>query len=187
MGYEVVAFEPTINSRDRGPCEQPKCQIIQADYEQFVATILKEEQTPLSSMLDDTFDAVLLGWGSLAHVFSASMRAEVIEAAARIAPNGPILGSLWCRDPIEKPPVSPLRQRAAIIAQTIAQLRGLECPKTADYVFDTTFGFAVYVTPDEMERIADDLGRTLRLCRQPYAHFTMSTPTSLAQAGELKV
>ena len=82
------------------------------------------------------------------------MRAEVIEAAARIAPNGPILGSLWCRDPIEKPPVSPLLQKAAIIAQTIAQLRGLKCPMTADYTDRPSDSLPS--DADEMERIADD-------------------------------
>ena len=97
LGYRVVAFEPAMSSDGQSSGSAiGETQMIQANYDDFVNSVIHRQETPLSHVCQTPFDVVLLGWGSLAHVFSPAMRSAVLEAAVRLAPDGPVLGSLWC-------------------------------------------------------------------------------------------
>jgi hypothetical protein len=57
--------------------------------------VLRREDTSIRLAPDAAFDAVLLGWGSFGHVLERAERFELLRACDRIAPNGPILLSIF--------------------------------------------------------------------------------------------
>jgi hypothetical protein len=95
LGYWLHAFEPSESAfrlcRSRLGSEL----VDQASYQDLIATVLREESTALRLGSSSRFDAVLLGWGSFGHVLRRADRSELLRACDRIAPNGPILLSVF--------------------------------------------------------------------------------------------
>ncbi|HSN83860.1 MAG TPA: hypothetical protein VLS88_14860, partial [Polyangiales bacterium] len=95
LGYGIHAFEPSapafqVCRRTLGP------ELVdQASYQDFVATVLGGRRTPLRLGHEARFDAVLLGWGSFGHVLRRADRFELLRACDRVAPDGPILFSIF--------------------------------------------------------------------------------------------
>lgn len=95
LGYRVHAFEPS-SSAFRVCRQLLGTELVdQASYQDLVATTLRGAETRLRLDPEARFDAVLLGWGSFGHVLRQTDRLELLRACDRIAPEGPILLSIF--------------------------------------------------------------------------------------------
>ena len=95
LGYHVHAFEPSTSAFRRCQLTLGSEPVDQASYQDLVATVLHGTNTPLQLKPGARFDAVLLGWGSFGHVLRSADRLELLRACDRVAPNGPILLSMF--------------------------------------------------------------------------------------------
>ena len=95
LGYDVHSFEPSASAFRLCQHTLGAEAVDQASYGDLIATVLRGEDTPLRFARDVKFDAVLLGWGSFGHVLQPTERFELLRACDRIAPNGPILLSIF--------------------------------------------------------------------------------------------
>jgi hypothetical protein len=147
LGYRVHAFEPSESAFRR--CERTlgSASVDQASYQDLIATVLRGTRTALRLSSDSRFDAVLLGWGSFGHVLRQTVRSELLRACDRIAPNGPILLSIF--EP--------------------------KAPSAGGETYYTPWGgFLVRPTVQELEQHAKALNRELIMSLQgpsPYATF----------------
>jgi len=95
LGYRVHAFEPSSSASGLCKLTLGSEFVDQATYREFVATVLRGQDTRLRLAAEASFDAVLLGWGSFGHVLRQADRLELLRACDRIAPAGPILLSIF--------------------------------------------------------------------------------------------
>lgn len=84
-GYEITALEPSSSHARTCRENVPTARVIEARYEDLAARRV---------LTGETFDAVLLGLGSLSHVLDAGVRIELMRALSRACPSGPILASV---------------------------------------------------------------------------------------------
>ena len=150
LGYRVHAFEPSTSAFQ--VCRQVLGTelVDQASYQELVATTLRGARTRLRLAPETRFDAVLLGWGSFGHVLRQADRLELLRACDRIAPEGPILLSIF----------EPEAQAS----------------QNGTYYMPWG-GFLVRPTVEELERHADALARKLIVSLDtpsPYATFEAS-------------
>ena len=97
MGFEVDAFDlaaelasiarQTIGNRAR---------VLTLGYEDLSAAVLEGKAGPATSLAQERYEAVLLGWGSLTHVMDPNERLRLLRSLTLICPSGPILASFWC-------------------------------------------------------------------------------------------
>jgi hypothetical protein len=95
LGYHVRAFEPSASAFRLCRLALAPELVDQASYRDLVATVLHAETTRLRLGLETRFDAVLLGWGSFGHVLRRADRFSLLRACDKLAPDGPILLSLF--------------------------------------------------------------------------------------------
>jgi hypothetical protein len=95
LGYQVRAFEPSASAFHRCQLRLGSKLVDQASYREFIATVLRHEKTRFELPSDTKFDAILLGWGSFGHVLQRSDRLELLRACDQVAPEGPILLSIF--------------------------------------------------------------------------------------------
>ncbi|KPK16276.1 MAG: hypothetical protein AMJ62_06095 [Myxococcales bacterium SG8_38] len=95
LGYQVHAFEPSTPAFRIGQRVLGSELIDQASYHDLVEAVLLQKGTRLRLGREARFDAVLLGWGSFGHVLRRADRLELLRACDRIAPEGPILLSIF--------------------------------------------------------------------------------------------
>ena len=92
-GYEVDAFEPAAALAERCRRLEGTGRVEVGDYGMFAAAVLDGEQNAMAPFTAVSYDAVLLGWSSLSHVFLRRDQERTLEAAARLSPRGPVLAS----------------------------------------------------------------------------------------------
>jgi len=95
LGYHVHAFEPSTSAFRRCQEALGSDLVDQASYQDLVASVLHGTNTPLQLKPEARFDAVLLGWGSFGHVLRSADRLELLRTCDHVAPNGPILLSIF--------------------------------------------------------------------------------------------
>ncbi|MGB5193868.1 MAG: hypothetical protein WBN70_12870 [Polyangiales bacterium] len=95
LGYHVHAFEPSTSAFQCCQRALGSDLVDQASYQDLVASVLHGTNTPLQLKPEARFDAVLLGWGSFGHVLRSADRLELLRACDHVAPNGPILLSIF--------------------------------------------------------------------------------------------
>ena len=95
LGYRVQAFEPSESAFHECERRLGSELVDQASYRDFIATVLHDDETGLNLPPGATFDAVLLGWGSFGHVLQRADRLELLRACDQVAPEGPILLSIF--------------------------------------------------------------------------------------------
>jgi len=149
MGYAVDAFEPADAAfAQLRQAEGPRCRTIQASYEDFVTGNIA---------LADTYDAVVLGWGSLSHVMSAPVRRVIWKAADRHC-TGPLLASFYMR---HRHRVGRAERWGRLIGEPLGRLRGV--PRRGGAVkYAHWGGFSEPLTFEEVEQAGRDLGRPTR-------------------------
>ena len=173
LGYDVVGFDPLFTPSDNRGVDG----LLTGSYGDMIDAVLKDRATRLSSIVDEPFDAVILGWTSLSHVTSAVRRLQIIEATDRLCPAGPILGSGWVYTEPEQP-VRRSSKRLFIndLAQRIGRLRGREVEDN-QFIFSPDFGFGVFIERGELEAAASRTTRSLHLTKVPSSHFTLLPTT----------
>lgn len=94
-GYRVVAFEPSaaLVAGARAVADAHSgARALRASYADLVRAAAAGDG-PLAAVLDETFDGVVLGWGSLSHVVAPADRVALFRALRRLAPGAPVLAS----------------------------------------------------------------------------------------------
>ena len=157
MGYQVTAFEPAPSLLALAVQRVPAARFSRASYREWI----ERKETA-------RYDAIVLGWGSLAHVLGASERAALLSAAHRACPTGPILASYW-----PAPQTRPGQARATgqRVGRAISAVRGVATSPTGD-AWTANIGFAHGFSDAELRALADSVGRTLAIDGKPgdYPH-----------------
>lgn len=138
------------------------------------------------------YDAVICGWGSLAHVLDGAARTRVLEALARMCPSGPILLSFPFLAGARGGPDSRWRAPAERCGRVVRRWRRLPPVATEPEEFLPHAGFVHCFDEAELTALAAQLGRTL--CwgerSEVYPHCTLvaggraSTRASAATGSE---
>jgi hypothetical protein len=149
LGYAVHAFEPSASAFEVCRMSLGSEHVDRASYRDLVATALNDRSTRLRIEGGKRFDAVLLGWGSFGHVLRHSDRFELLRACDRIAPEGPILLSIF--EPSE----------TGVSAKTYYTPWG---------------GFLARLTFEELERHAQALDRKLTVSLGSPTSYATLTP-----------
>jgi SAM-dependent methyltransferase len=135
LGYEVVAFDPS-ETLVRALAGRSGITAFPGGYEQLGAMFGP----------DESFDAVVLGWGSFSHLRSERDRLETLRAAARLT-DGPILVSFLALKRAASPGLSRLRR-----------LLPRRRDRDAGDVFAVTIGFYHPVDEAEVRTLAEKAG-----------------------------
>ena len=173
LGYDVVGFDPLFTPNDNRGVDG----LMTGSYRDMIDAVLKDRATCLSSIVDEPFDAVILGWTSLSHVTSAVRRWQIIEAADRLCPAGPILGSGW----VYTEPKQPVRRSSKRLL-----INNLHCAsavyaaarrQTISLSFPRILGFGVFISAVSSKLLASHTARSLHLNQIPSSHFTLLPTT----------
>jgi len=100
-GHAVRAFEPVavLAEACAAVCRAGDGACLRGDYADLVAAA-RGEGGPLAAFAAEApYDAVYLGWGSLAHVTEPALVDAVFEAARRLAPAGPVFTNYYVPAP----------------------------------------------------------------------------------------
>jgi SAM-dependent methyltransferase len=160
-GYRVDALEPAPEfveeSRrrlgDRG-------HVYKLSYEQLSDAVL-DRRVAVDGAPTGTYDAVVLGSGSLTHVLDTDEQSRLLLSMSRLCPHGPILASFFC-DPEEAPVRAGLAIRLGRrIGGTLARARRMAPSHSDRLSYRAHSGFAYTFTPSEIERLARAIGRPL--------------------------
>jgi hypothetical protein len=168
LGYEVVAFEPSslVEGASQVASDWPGTEVVQASYRDLIAAA-DGRASPLSRVLADGFDGVVLGWGSLSHVVSADERQSLLASLRRLLPSAPVLCSFWSDPGPHRPtPAQRALHRVGNWAERL-QEPGLR--------FQSRSGFIHVFTRDELESLARDAGYDPVLYEgEPFPHALLA-------------
>jgi len=175
MGYDVVGFEPAVaTTQDK---DARLSRIVEADYRDFSECVGSGNgAAALKEICQQSYDAVILGWGSLSHVCCPEERRRVLEAAFSLVPKGVVCASFF------SPPLMPSikrgqrRRQLFEIGRTLGKWRGMAGSLEEDFIFSPHFGFGVIIRQAEVEAVAMDCGRKLEFHSEPYPHATFLPP-----------
>jgi len=147
-GYEVDAFDPSPKAVRRAQSSfAGRARIAQASYSDLGGSKL--------SFLHPSYDAVLLGWGSLSHVIGPDERSTLFRAVDRLAGNGVVLASFYLAG--SKP-----RQvgRAVRVGAALGNIVGERRATNPEPVEFTHWGgFIRAFAPEEIEALAASVDR----------------------------
>lgn len=157
-GYDVDAFEPVSDA-----CE--KCRAILGGRGQVVRSTYGELVRgggQLGRVLQGArYDAVLLGWSSLSHVFGLKERKQLLQRCAELAPRGPILASFMMTTPlgdIADRRAGRAERLGRAVGELHASLRGVDVVPEP-IVFGSRFGLACLLSAQEIEALGTGIGR----------------------------
>jgi hypothetical protein len=177
QGYIVDAFEPApgmfgmaqarCDARSRAYCFR---------YEDLSAAVLDGVANAASPVAGETYDAVLLGCGSLSHVLEVQERQRLMRALGRLCPRGPLLASfLSVRAGEGQLPLGRAERLGAACGRGLARLRSRALPRSSGVAFAMHAGFYVRFAKPEIEALADSIGRKVLWeddeTDQPHATF----------------
>lgn len=178
-GFEVVAFEP--NARlFAGAADvarnHARGAIHRATYADLVHAV-ESGQGPLASVAaGPTFDAVVLGWGSITHLCDPSDHARLFAALARLCPHAPILTSFYTR-PEARPAGRSDRARSAI--RSALRLAGSRAHHGDELAYATAGGFAYCFSAAEVEALAAGAGyQVVSFAAEPFGHAVLAPVTA---------
>jgi hypothetical protein len=173
LGYSVDCFEPVTDFAARCADVNPVGTTLVADYADFCRAVLEDGAGPAATLRDRTYDAVVLGWGSFTHVLTTDAQRNVVLAAARLTPAGPILASFFVR---RDGPVGQRRLTHAVAragGRTLGRLRG-SAPAPPRVRLFWNLGFTYSYSEDDLKRLADGADRDLAWWPRPYGHATLT-------------
>ncbi len=93
-GYEVAGFDPARELAQTIPQHVPTERLLGYEICDYAGLIAN----PASLSAFAPYDAVILGWGSLAHVADAATHRKLLEKLRELCPRGPVLLS-WLSQP----------------------------------------------------------------------------------------
>lgn len=163
-GYQVDAFEPAdeawaaLRENAKG-----RATLWQLRYEDLVDRV---ETGAATGPQPERYDAVLLGWGSLACIIEDDTRHRLIRACDALCPRGPILASTFLRNETARSGMG----RAGAIA---SRWMGESAPHQS-MIFVPSGGFMHPLTRSEVEALGSEVGRRTVWGETSgaYPHFT---------------
>lgn len=179
-GFDVVAFDPCAAFVDAARRVAPAAEVIHASYDDLVAAA-EGRGGPLAATITASFDAVLLGWGSLSHVLPFERRVALLRALRTVAPRAPVLLSFALAPDSSASPVSKGRVRDAL-RRLFAAMGAPGTSEAGDHFFPDT-GFFALLAPDELTKLAREAGYDVSLFDEaPYPHALLA-PLDAAPAA----
>ena len=162
-GYAVDAFEPAPTlfqlARTR---TTDRARVYSFRYEDLSAAVLDGARNAAAQLAGQRYDAVLLGWGSLAHVLDEADRLRLMRALDRLCPGGPLLASFWCDDArIGTPAVGRAERYATACGHWLARVRNSAGAASPRESFTMHAGFAYRFTRSEIEALAALVDRSV--------------------------
>jgi hypothetical protein len=95
-GYDVWAFDPALAALRQSERRNPSASFHGwFGYEELVRDRAASPTAPRLIPAGVSFDAVLLGWGSLTHVLREDVQDALLRLLDELAPSGPILASFF--------------------------------------------------------------------------------------------
>jgi hypothetical protein len=175
LGYSVDAFEPVAPYVE--PCARLDGVglVLTADYADFCRAVLDDGGGPAAALRDRTYDAVILGWGSLTHVLTPHDQHRVLAAASALTPHGPVLASFFVRKPAAVRPEGHVRRLGTAAGRLAGRLRRVPAAPV-EIGFFWNLGFTYSYTSEDLERLSTALGRRSEWHPEPYGHATLLPP-----------
>jgi hypothetical protein len=162
-GYRTTAFEPV----PRGDLPD----VVQARYEDLLAPSHAATQAIRSA---GPYAAVLLGWGSFAHVPGVRQR-EAVLCTLRQWSDGPLLLSYLARSSHGAAPASRARDVGVALGRWLR--RGAErCAEPGDLVLPHC-GYVHAFTTEELQSLAKQAGYAAECFANDYPHATLRPVT----------
>ena len=155
--------------------------VAEADYDALARAVDHPvDDDALARIAHTRYDAVLYGWGSPVHLPDRAALNRALGAGHGLCPRGPLLVSYWDRTMVDgvASPQSRAFRIGGRVGERIGRLRRL--PRTdGQSVFLHTHGFVRPVDEQELDRIAQNLGRSVRFGpKRPYPHATLAPPST---------
>jgi hypothetical protein len=174
-GYTVDAFEPVVPMAIACRAAGKDVEVLACDYDQFCAAVLDGAADPAAVFAGRTYDAVILGWGSLTNVLRDEDRRRLFKAAAHVATDGPILASFFLRSAAtaDSPPTRAARGGARL-GRLLGRRRGI-VPLDEPCDLFWHLGLTHTFTPEEIAALATAIGRTATCYTDGYGHATLRT------------
>ncbi|MGD0497255.1 MAG: hypothetical protein ABSC23_02360 [Bryobacteraceae bacterium] len=173
LGYEVVAFEPSeplLEGARQVVSRYPGSAVARASYADLVTAVERRSGPLAAHLLNSSFDAVLLGWGSFGYVAAEADRRRLLRAIRALAPAAPILLSTDWNRSAEDGRLDRLRP----LLRGLFRLLGYPSARQRGDVFLSDAGFSHCLTQDEIEADAGDSGYRIFYCRtSPYPHAVL--------------
>lgn len=157
LGYRPTGFDPSPDLVAIGQ------RLIEEDERSITLIVAPPDQVP--DGFEESFDAILVGWGGYVHIRGRSQRISFLRQIRRHVPSGaPILLSFFLRSPSDR--------HFRILARIARAVRVLRRSKTIDEVGDTVAAtFDHYSTWDELEGELQAGGfEVLESTNAPYPH-----------------
>jgi SAM-dependent methyltransferase len=157
QGYRVDAFDPAEDCvAESSQRLAGRARVHRLSYEELSAIVLDGmANDPLGGR---SFDAVVLGCGSLSHVLDPPEQCRLLQALNARCPSGPIIASfLWAEDQAA-PPIGRAARWGSGIGRSIARLRKLSAGYSG-LSYRARRGFAYTFTQRELEDLARDAQR----------------------------
>jgi 2-polyprenyl-3-methyl-5-hydroxy-6-metoxy-1,4-benzoquinol methylase len=165
LRFEVTAFELSpqllkgareIASNYRG------CKAIQGSYADFTSGAIGSAET---------YDGIVLGWGSFSHLLSKNDRLDLLNTCRQRAPQAPVLLSYLAAPDLPEGKAEKLRRWL----QRFHRFLGLNPAHTTLDVFSPTGGFTHLFQPNEIEELTDQAGYSIALAKLvPYPHVVLT-------------
>jgi SAM-dependent methyltransferase len=172
-GYVVHGFEPSARLASAARRLLPHdVRVWTSSYEE----LLLDGGSALRSHAP--YDAVILGWGSFAHVLAAELRARVLVALHGLCPRGPLLLSFPFLADIDSAHAQRWRAPAERLGQRVRRWRRLPSAPPEAEEFLPHAGFVHRFSEHELSQLAIRLGRTLCWGERSdvYPHCSLLTP-----------
>ncbi len=174
-GYQVDAFEPvSLGFQQCRLLMAGEGRCFRASFQDLV-NLHRFGTGELTPLLDRApYDAVILGWSSLSHVFGRDHRLDLMACCASLAPAGPILASYHARN--NRPRKRRSERLGSAVGELHARLRGLQL-QAEPLLFAGHFGLSHPLTTEEVEGLASHIGRrALWDGAQMFPHVTFARP-----------
>lgn len=153
-GYAVRGLEPVpiLAAACAEECAGlPDASCLQGSYADLLEA-LRTGSGPLAALAaEPPFDAVLLGWGSLAHVTDPGVAEGVFEATRRLAPSGPVFTCFYMAEE------GRVRQAGDRLLRILAAL-GAPGHRPRGGYFRPNAGFLMTCKPEEVVSLAERHG-----------------------------
>ncbi len=169
-GYTVDAAEPVDKFVTECAGLQGIGDFFKADHDAIVRGFL-DGTGPAAALRGRTYDAVIIGWGSFAHIINPEKRRQLLDVCHALTPRGPILLSFFA-DTVRINQETRAIRFGRTAGRLLARFRGISPERDVNDLFLWHAGFLHRYTEGELAGLANPLGRRVTFSADPYGHAT---------------